>query len=160
MADLREKSEIKEQFFTDLDYHWGIYIDNFRTFKNSAEEKVESLVEANTLDQLKKIATLFKNIEMRNGDEPKIFEDLLTKITFRMRGMADDEKQSIQRLLKVDNDPENFEAESFKKVYSQLILNNTEFGKKNTQNLVEHFEGYRNKVQKKLENLKVEMLDI
>ena len=160
MADLREKSEIKEQFFTDLDYHWGIYIDNFRTFKNSAEEKVESLVEANTLDQLKKIATLFKNIEMRNGDEPKIFEDLLTKITFRMRGMADDEKQSIQRLLKVDNDPENFEAEIFKKVYSQLILNNTEFGKKNTQNLVEHFEGYRNKVQKKLENLKVEMLDI
>ena len=92
MADLREKSEIKEQFFTDLDYHWGIYIDNFRTFKNSAEEKVESLVEVNTLDQLKKIVTLFKNIEMRNGDEPKIFEELLTKITFRMKGKAEDEK--------------------------------------------------------------------
>ena len=95
MADLREKIEIKEQFFTNLDHQWTIYIDNFTSFKNSAEEKLESLVEVNTLYQLKKIATLFKNIEMRNGDEPKISEDLLTKITFRMRGMVEDEKQSI-----------------------------------------------------------------
>lgn len=92
MADLRENPEIKEQFFTDLDHHWGNYIDKFRSFKNAAEEKVESLVEVNTLDKLKKISNLFKNIEMRNGDEPKIFEDLLTKITFRMKDKAEDEK--------------------------------------------------------------------
>ena len=92
MADIRETIEIKEQFFTDLDHQWAVYIDNFRSFKNSVEEKVESLIEVNTLDQLKKIVTLFKNIEMRNGDEPKIFEELLTKITFRMKGKAEDEK--------------------------------------------------------------------
>ena len=95
MADLREKIEIKEQFFTNLDNQWAIYIDNFTSFKNSAEEKLESLVEVNTLDQLKKIVTLFKNIETKNGDEPKIFQDLLTKINICMRGKADDEKQSI-----------------------------------------------------------------
>lgn len=58
-------------------------------------------------------------------------------------------------MLKNENSPENFEAEMFKRVYGQLILNKTEFGRKNAQNLEEYFEGYRNKVQKKLDNLKV-----
>ena len=77
-----------------------------------------------------------------------------------MQGMAEDEKTSIERLLNYDNGPDTFEAEMFKKIYSQLILNETEFGKKNIKNLEEYFEGYRKKIIKRLSDLKVEMLEI
>lgn len=46
-----------------------------------------------------------KNIQIKVEDEPKIFEDLLGKIVQRMKGQAEDEKESLNKLHKTGTDP-------------------------------------------------------
>ena len=46
-----------------------------------------------------------KKIQAKVEDKPKIFEDLFGRIVQRMKGQAEDEKESLNKLHKTGTDP-------------------------------------------------------
>lgn len=71
--------------------------------------------------------------------------------------LAQSDADRRDRLLREGNDPDNFDLETFLDLYKSFLENKTIGGEKNRKELEYHFDGFRRKIQMKLNTLKQEI---